>query len=172
MEKLAFLEKRKILSKRKSLGTNIGVLDRGLYYLTAIVLKDIDMSGFIIINKQRRDFLDVIYKLTTTPSIYKYLLGKIRTTYTTIGKWKKWVNAFLGEYQRNIDIIITSEVDYAVNILDYQRELITGICMYDAEEEYVDMIQLQNAFDIKEMIDAIESVMSSCIPPTLEPSDE
>lgn len=172
MEKLAFLEKRKILSKRKSLGTNIGVLDRGLYYLTAIVLKDIEMSGFIVINKQRRDFLDMIHDLTTKSSIYKYLLGKIRTTYTTIDNWKKWVNTFLEEYQQNIDTILSSEVNCAANVLNYQRELITGICICDAEEEYVDIVQLQNAFCIKEMIDAVENVMSSCVALTLDPSEE
>lgn len=161
MGKLSFSEKRKIVSKRKSLGTNIGVLDRGLYYLTAIVLKDIQMSGIIIINKHRRDFLDQIHRISTTNTLYEYLLRKIIESYTSVDEWKKWVNAFLAEYQNRIDLITSSEVIYSQNILEYQNEMISGIYICDLVEEYVDISQLERAFDIKEMIEAVEIVLSS-----------
>lgn len=162
MDKLSFSEKRKIVSKRKILGTNIGVLDRGLYYLTAIVLKDIDLSGVIVINKRRRDFLDRIYNISSTNTLYKYLLRKIIDCYTTVESWKKWIKAFLVEYQNRNDLITSEEVIFSYSILNYQNELIAGIYVCDSEEEYMDIFQLERAFDIKEMIEAVEIVLSHC----------
>ena len=162
MNKLSFSEKRKIISKRKNLGINIGVLDRGLYYLTAIVLKDIELSGVIVINKHRRDFLNRICNISYTNTLYKYLLKKIIEYSTLVESWKKWVTAFLVEYQNRIDLITSEEVIYSHNILEYQNELIAGIYVCDSEEEYMDIIQLERAFDIKEMIEAVEIVLSRC----------
>lgn len=156
-----FSEKRKISSKRKTLGTDIGVFDRGIYYLTAILLKDITIGDYVVINRKRRLALQKFYEMSIGNSFYKYILGNIINTYTTVYKWRKWADTFLRSYERKFDIILSAEAVYANDILEYQDDLLRGIDMCDLEEEYVSVSDLERAFQIEEMINAVKAVLSS-----------
>lgn len=158
---LTFSEKRKLSSKRKSLGTDIGVFDRGVYYLTAIVLKDITIGDYVVINRKRRMALQKFYEMSIGNSFYKYLLGNIINTYTTLHKWRKWTDMFLRYYEREIDIILTTEAEHANDVLEYQDELLEGIDVCDLEEEYIDYHDVEKAFNIGEMVEAVKIVLSS-----------
>ena len=57
MESFTFRELYRNDANRKSMGVDIGVLDQGIYYLVAIISKDLIESKVININKRRRDFL-------------------------------------------------------------------------------------------------------------------
>jgi len=160
MERLSTCEQIKVNKNRKSLGTDCGVLDRGIYYLVAIVLKDLREGEYIVINGRKRDFLKTMEQATNGKTFYGYVLQKINENACSLTKWKKWVRLFVNEYQRKVDIIIGNELKHANDILDCYPALLAGIQGIDEEEEYTSEDELNDLFAIQEMIDAVKRFYS------------
>nr|QBK92176.1 MAG: hypothetical protein LCPAC304_05230 [Pithovirus LCPAC304] len=160
METLTLCERGKIVWNKSVLGVDCGVLDQGIYYLVAIVLKDHIEGKYIVINGEKRAFLTLMLENTNNETLYKYLLQKIVTTSCTCRKWKKWVRFFLHEYQCNVDVIIGTEMKCATEILEYYPELLGCVQGIDLEEDYIDFEQLGETFQIVEMVGAVKRVCS------------
>lgn len=160
MERMSTCEQFKVNKHRKDLGTSCGVLDQGIYYLVAIVLKDLREGEYIVINGRKRDFLKAMEQASNGNTFYGYILQKINEHACSLTKWKKWVRLFVNEYQRKVDIIIGDELKHANDVLDYYLDLLTGIQGIDEEEEYTNEDELKGLFDIQEMIDAVKRVCS------------
>lgn len=160
MESFTFRELYRNDANRKSMGVDIGVLDQGIYYLVAIISKDLIASNVININKKRRDFLQDMHLATNGNTLYQYLLENIVDTSCSIKSWQKWVKKFIREYQRNMDVIVSSELEYADNIIAYYPELLECIRCVDEEEDYLNTTQITKTFSIKEMLPAVERFVS------------
>ena len=160
MDTLTLRERYRIYMNRRSMGTNCGVLDGGIYYLVAIVLKDLLQADIININGKKRGFLEDMFMATKGNTLYRYLLQNICENSFYIEKWKKWVRFFVREYQRNVDVIISSECKHSDDIIGYYPELLDCIRGVDEEEEYIDKNQLSETFNISEMILAVQRFVS------------
>lgn len=155
------LRERYLMERNKLFGFDLGVMDHGLYYLTAIVLKDHVEGDYVVINGTKRKFLQTIENYVTTDTYFKFLLKKIIERSTGVRGWKKWVREFLREYRRHCDFIIGSEMKFTNDILSNYDELITIIQGVDREEEFTTLEELYETFQIEEMIDAVLSVDTS-----------
>ena len=160
MDVFTLKERFRIFMNRRSMGTNCGVLDQGIYYLIVIVLKDILEGDVINIIKKKRDFLKEMFLATNNNTIYRYLLQKIIENGCYIKKWKKWVKFFVHEYQQNVDIILGTEFKHADDVILYQTELLECIRCVDEEEEYINKDQLSNTLNITEMMPAVQRFVS------------
>jgi len=160
MDVLTLREKYKLYISRRSMGTNCGVLDKGIYYLVAIVLKDLLKADVININGKKRCFLEDMFMATNGNTVYRFLLQNIIEKSIYLFKWKKWVRFFIHEYQRNVDVIIESECKHADDIIRYYPELLDCVRGVDEEEEYIDKVQLSKTFNISEMIPAVQRFVS------------
>ena len=160
MDIFTLRELYQIDSNRRSMGVDIGVLDQGIYYLVAIILKELVRSNVININKKRRDFLQDMLMATNGDTLYRYLLQNIVETSCSIKKWNKWANKFVFEYQRNMDLIVSSELKRADDIINYYPELLDCIQGVDEDEDYIDTTQISKTFSVEEMIPAVERFVS------------
>jgi len=160
MESFTFRELYRNDANRKSMGVDIGVLDQGIYYLVAIISKDLIESKVININKRRRDFLKDMHLATIGNTLYQYLLENIVETSCSIKSWQKWVKKFIREYQRNMDVIISSEMECVDDIIAYYPELLECIRGVDEEENYLDKTQITKTFSIGEMLPAVTRFIS------------
>jgi len=149
-----------LIERKKGLGTDCGVIDQGIYYLVAIVLKNQLKGSYIVINGTKREFLQNMLDNVQNETLLKFILEKIMENATTTVKWKGWTKQFMRLYRKAYDIIIEDEVSYADEIIVLYPQLLDVIHGVDNEGEYVDYQSLYETFRIEEMIPAIRSFCS------------
>jgi len=157
MESITAWETIALFHKRMTTVKELGVLDHGLYYLVVILLKDLLKGDTINICGQKRQFFLDVYSMTASDTIYRYLLFNILRESVYIRKWRKWAKIFIREYERNVDIVLDSEVKCAPKMLYATSFLIEGIQSIDEEEEYIDSSKIGETFAIEDMLAAVES---------------
>jgi hypothetical protein len=157
MESLTAWETFALFHKRMTTVKELGVLDHGLYYLVVILLKDLLKGDTINICGQKRLFFLDVYSMTASNTIYRYLLYNVLKESVYIRKWKKWAKILIREYERNVDVILDSEVKCAPKIIDSANYLIEGIQSIDDEEEYIELTKIGETFVIEDMLASVES---------------